>query len=157
MARSPKARAALFTETVWADEVVIRAIRLGSALAMHLSGVFAEHGLTALQYNVLRILYVRDPEHVGLPTGTIGAGLMVRGPDVSRLLDRLAKAKLIERIHSAEDRRVVKVRLTPGGAALVEKVHAPLVKRNVELLAHVPAKDLERLAKEMTRVLEGLP
>jgi DNA-binding MarR family transcriptional regulator len=150
-------RKALFTETVWADEVVIRAIRLGDALSIALSLFFAEHGLTVLQYNVLRILYVRDPQGEGLPVGTVGAGLMVRGPDVTRLVDRLERGGLVERVRRPEDRRVVRVRLTRAGVARVEEVHGPLVKRNVKLLAHVPEKDLERIARDLARILDGLP
>jgi DNA-binding MarR family transcriptional regulator len=156
VAAKKQRKKALFRKTVWADEVVIRAIRLGDALSMRLSQCFAEFGITALQYNILRILYVRDETGEGLPSGTLGARLMVRVPDVSRLLDRLERAGLIERHRSGEDRRVVTVRLTRAGSDLVEKVHDPLVARNVELLAHVSQSKLEALAKDLSQVLDGL-
>jgi len=58
MERSKAPRTALFDETVWADEVVIRAVRLGDAIAMRMAAFFGGYGLTTLQYDVLRILKV---------------------------------------------------------------------------------------------------
>jgi len=117
---------------------------------------FASHGLTTLQYNVLRILYVRDADGEGLPIGTIGSGLMVRGPDVTRLVDRLERAGLVERFRPGDDRRVVKVRLTRRGTALAEKVHAPLVQHNRDLLGRISQTDLEQLARLLGRALDAL-
>jgi DNA-binding MarR family transcriptional regulator len=105
---------------------------------------------------VLRILYVRDAEGEGLPTGEVGAGLMFRGPDVTRLVDRLEKAGLVDRFRAPGDRRVVRVRLTRAGTALVEKVHDPLVEHNRELFARMSERDLERLARLLARALDAL-
>jgi DNA-binding MarR family transcriptional regulator len=151
-----KIRTALFDRTIWADEVMIRAIRLGDAVNARLSLFFAEYGLTILQFNVLRILYVQDENNEGIPAGNIKDLLIVRGPDVTRLLDRLEKADFIERLRHAGDRRVVKVRLTRAGTALVEKVHEPLIQHNIELLSGITEKELKTIARQLSRVQETL-
>ncbi|MCB1281021.1 MAG: MarR family transcriptional regulator [Salinibacterium sp.] len=142
-----RTRKALFDAPVPADDVVVRCTRLADAIALRIAPFFKEHGLTALQYNVLRILYVRDESGEGLPSGTIGAGLMVRVPDVTRLVDRLEAAGWVERFRLPEDRRVVRVKLTREGTALVERVHAPLVAHNREMFSRMAFRDLERLSQ----------
>lgn len=158
MARPKKrTRKALFDAPAWRDELAIHGIRLGYALIAHITVFFERFGLTPLQYNVLRILYVRDPELEGLPTGTIGAALMARGTDVTRIVDRLEKLGLIERIREATDRRVVRVRLTTAGFDLVEEIHDPLLELNQQLFAHVSDKDAERIARDLRHLADTLP
>jgi hypothetical protein len=76
-----KRRAALMGPNL-VEDVVIGGLRFGHAIDSHLNVFFEGHGLTPLQFNALRILYVRDPENVGLPTGAIAARLLSRVPDV---------------------------------------------------------------------------
>lgn len=151
-----KNRTALIHDPVHADDVVVRTTRLADALAANVGPLFAEYGLTMPQFNILRILYVQDPELEGLPTGSIRERLLVRGPDVTRLIDRIEKAGLVERVRSAEDRRVVNVRLTEAGTDLVEEIHEPLMQHNRELFATIPESDLEQLAELLSRALKAL-
>lgn len=157
MASIKKRRTALFDAPDWADTVAVRAMRLGDAFVTRMTTLLTKFGVTPLQYNVLRILYVRDEHHEGLPVGRIGAGLVAATADVSRLLDRLEKLGYLERVRAPDDRRVVKVRLTKNGFAIVEKIHGPLVAHHNALLARIPRADLERIAGDLARILEQLP
>lgn len=136
------------------DLVAIRVMRLADVLLTRMTELLAPFGITPLQYNVLRILYVRDEEHEGLPIGAIGQALVTNAPDVSRLIDRLEKGGYIERVRKADDRRVVRVRLTDDGFAMVEKIHAPLLAHHEKIVAGVSKADLERLARDLERVYE---
>jgi MarR family multiple gene transcriptional regulator MgrA len=156
MPKSKRSRTALFTEPDWADAVTVGAIRLGDAITARASVFFAEYGLTVAQYNVLRILYVRDPEGEGLTVGAIGTVLTARVPDVTRFLDRLEKAGSLERVRQDDDRRVVKVRLTHAGTRLVEKVHPPLIAHNRAMLARLSESTLKRIATDLEKLLGGL-
>ncbi|NBW87079.1 MAG: MarR family transcriptional regulator, partial [Planctomycetia bacterium] len=49
--------------------------------------LFQQHGVTAQQYNTLRILRAVRPG--SLSTSALGARLVSRAPDMTRLLDRL--------------------------------------------------------------------
>ena len=73
-----KPRTALFDKPVHADDVVVRCVKLSDALMARASLLFESYGITVLQYNVLRILYVRDPDGEGMPIGAIGSRLMVK-------------------------------------------------------------------------------
>src|ERR1041385_1053078 len=63
----------------------------------------AAHGITAGQYNVLRIL--RGAGSEGHPRCEIAGRMVERAPDVTRLVDKLEKEGLVVRERSAEDRR----------------------------------------------------
>jgi DNA-binding MarR family transcriptional regulator len=157
VASSKKRRTALFDAPDWADTVAVRAMMLGDALVTAMTLLLADFGVTPLQYNVLRILYVRDEDHEGLPVGTIGGALVSATADVSRLIDRLEKMAYLERVRDGEDRRVVKVRLTKQGFATVERIHGPLVSHHNALLARIPKADLEQIAGDLGRILAQLP
>lgn len=83
-----------------------------------------QHGLTLPQYNVLRIL--RGGGAQGLCRHEVGSRLLSRGPDVTRLLDRMEAMRLVVRERSAEDRRLVAAKLTSTGRAKVDALD-PLI------------------------------
>jgi DNA-binding MarR family transcriptional regulator len=80
------------------------------------------HGLTPVQYNVLRIL--RGAGEDGLPSGEISERMVNRDPDVTRLLDRLETRALVSRTRSERDRRVVTVRASGQAIALLDQLDA---------------------------------
>src|SRR5687767_11792139 len=84
--------------------------------------LFSRHGLTAQQYNALRLLRAAHPKRVA--TLSLGARLISRAPDITRLLDRLAERGLIERERLADNRRVVQVGITDAGVALLDELSA---------------------------------
>lgn len=89
-----------------------------------MQAVLKPHGLSYTQYSILVIL--RDAGDDGLPCGEIGHKLIQREPDMTRLLDRLERASLIERCRAATDRRVVRARLATQGSALVAALEKPV-------------------------------
>lgn len=152
-----RARTALFDVPDWSDTLAVRAMRLGDTLVTRMTALLSPFGITPLQYNVLRILYVRDEAGEGLPIGVIGGALIAFAPDVSRLIDRLEKLGHLERVRKSDDRRVVRVRLTDKGFALVEQVHHALVPHHHSLFAKLPKRDVERISADLARVFEALP
>jgi DNA-binding MarR family transcriptional regulator len=61
----------------------------------------------------------------------------------------------MERLPSPTDRRVVLIRLTQRGYDLMETTHPKLLAHNRALLDHMSEAEMEKLAKGLTRVLEG--
>jgi len=112
------------------SDAVVLTVRLGEMLSTEIDGFFREWGITYRLFNVLRILYVRDPERKGLSRGFIEQRLMHRMPDVTRLIDRLEAAGLVARHRPEDDQRTVLTTLTDKGWDLVEQTHAPLLKLN---------------------------
>jgi len=85
--------------------------------------VLKSSGLSAQQYNVLRILRgAKQP----LNCTEIANRMINRDPDMTRLLDRLESRGWIERLRDGADRRVVLVAVTPGGLALLAALDGPV-------------------------------
>ena len=83
--------------------------------------VMNKHGVTMPQYNVLRILKGVYPN--GHPRCDIISRMIEPAPDVTRIIDRLIKDKLVERFNSTEDKRLSMTRITEKGIKLLDKAH----------------------------------
>ena len=124
--------------------------RAADAYLSDANAICQEQGITFQQYNVLRILYVHDPGR-GLACSRIAERLVARVPDMTRLLDRLAKADFIERGRCAGDRRVVRTRLSPTGRELVEALDGPLLGLLDRLTERLGDVDLTTLTQTLAR------
>lgn len=81
--------------------------------------LFRPHGITAAQFNVLSAL---AGEWEGMSQRELGDLLVVDRSNVTGLIDRMEKAGWVRRADDPADRRVYRVKLTPSGRALWEKV-----------------------------------
>src|SRR5262245_7840480 len=86
--------------------------------------LFASHDLTPQQYNALRLLRRDHPNPVR--TLDLAARLVSRAPDITRLLDKLEQRGLIVRVRPADNRRVVRVAITPQGITLLDELREPV-------------------------------
>ncbi len=109
-------------------------------------------GLSPTGYNVLRILRGAGPE--GLPCSEVSARLVAHDPDVTRLADRLAERGLLARERRARDRRVVVLRITADGLALLDQVDPRTVALHRRQLSHLGDSSLDSLIRllEQARV-----
>jgi DNA-binding MarR family transcriptional regulator len=118
-------------------EVYFNLLRSTDELTRSTVPLLKPYDLSEAQYNVLRIL--RGAGDDGLPCSEIGARLLTHDPDVTRLVDRLERRDLVVRTREQRDRRVVTVRISTAGLALLEecdldrKVVATLAPRFAKL------------------------
>jgi DNA-binding MarR family transcriptional regulator len=119
-------------------------LRTTDMLSRGLVGVLKPEDLSATQYNVLRILR-GAPD--GLPCGEIASRMITRDPDVTRLLDRLEKRKLITRNRETCDRRTVVGRITPDGLKLLARLDEPVQAAHRKQLGHLGRERLRTLAE----------
>jgi DNA-binding MarR family transcriptional regulator len=106
--------------------------------------VLKTEDLSSTQYNVLRILR-GSPD--GLPCGEIGSRMITRDPDITRLLDRLEKRRLISRWRESTDRRVVMARITPEGLKLLKRLEGPVEEVHRKQLGHMGRIRLHALSE----------
>src|SRR5205814_9488312 len=92
------------------QEVFLEIQRTAQVTARWVVAALKTSGLTPSQFNVLRILRGAGPE--GLACGAVCERMVNHDPDLTRLLDRLEAAALVEKFRDAKDRRVVKARIT---------------------------------------------
>jgi DNA-binding MarR family transcriptional regulator len=104
--------------------------------------LFREYGITASQYNVLRIL-----RGVGRPMPCLDiAGQMIQAvPAITRVIDQMDAGHLIRRRRCEEDRRVVYVELAPKGRRLLQKLDGPVLELHNRLLRHLSAGEIKGL------------
>ena len=132
------------------QEVTLNLARTHDVLCRPFGELFESHGLSAPQYNVLRILRGHGP--AGVPCHEIGAQMICRTPDVTRLVDRLESAGLAERRRTVEDRRVVIVAITKAGLALLAKLDKPLLARHRQSLEHMSRKELQLVNRLLVKM-----
>ena len=125
------------------EETLIAIMRTADLLQYRLQALFKRFDLTLTQYNVLRILRGAGPP--GLSCREVGRRLINQVPDVTRLLDRMEGEQLVRRERQAEDRRIVRVTITPRGLKLAEKLHEPLAQLERAALGHISQGRLEML------------
>jgi DNA-binding MarR family transcriptional regulator len=136
------------------QEVGLNLLRTQDHLAQPFQELFQAQGLTGPQYNVLRILRGHGP--AGVPSHEIGAQMVARTPDVTRLVDRLEAAGLAARARTTKDRRVVLVRITPAGLELLAKLDQPVLDMHRRALAHLSRDELLELNRLLVKV-RGCP
>ena len=119
-------------------------LRTTDMLSRGLVKVLKTEDLSSTQYNVLRILR-GAPE--GLPCGEIASRMITRDPDVTRLLDRLEKRKLISRGREGKDRRTVMSRITPEGLRLLGWLDEPVRTAHRKQLGHLGRERLQALTE----------
>ena len=136
------------------SDAAVLTVRLGGTLNAEVDEFFRAWGITAVQFNVLRILYVRDPERRGISRGALEALLISRVPDVTRLLDRLEAAGLIARHRPRENQRTVLATLTDKGWDLVEQSHEPLLAMNRTQFVHFSKAELKTYIALLRKALK---
>jgi DNA-binding MarR family transcriptional regulator len=128
--------------------------RTAAVLGHALAEAFKPYGITATQYNVLRIL--RGAGKAGLCRNEVRDRLISQVPDVTRLLDRMEESGLIERERSTEDRRLVSTHITSAGTALLHKLDAPIATVHKEHLGHMSDKQLKTLIELLSLARQAI-
>ncbi|HUZ82702.1 MAG TPA: MarR family transcriptional regulator, partial [Gaiellaceae bacterium] len=77
-------------------------------------------------------------------------------PTASRAVDVLGELGLVARAPDADDRRAVRIELTPAGRELVDERKARAGAAFEPAVAALPAADRERLFKLLARMTEAL-
>ena len=135
------------------EEAFLNLLRTTDALKQGETEFLDRYSLSHAQYNVLRILRGAGTE--GLPCGEIGARMITRDPDITRLLDRLEKRGLAQRCRESKDRRVVTARIAPSGLELLASMDTPLLDMLKGLLGHMSQKDLKTFIELLEKAREN--
>jgi DNA-binding MarR family transcriptional regulator len=130
-------------------QVFVNLLRTADALARGAEALLKPTGLSATQYNVLRIL--RGAGKKGLACREVACRMISRDPDITRLLDRMESRGLISRARGEEDRRVVKTRITPEGLRVLGELDAPVQELHRRQLHHLRPKELRTLSRLLER------
>ena len=111
-----------------ARDVHLNVLLLANRALEQLEEICRSEEVTHAQYVALWTLCLADDPDAGIPVSAVSDGLLNRASDTTRLIDRLEKAGLAERLPNPADRRGVLVRATEEGharfAALTPRLQA---------------------------------
>jgi DNA-binding MarR family transcriptional regulator len=107
--------------------------------------LFEEFEISAQQYNTLRLLQSVYP--ATMQTLDLRSRLVSRAPDMTRLLDKLQERGLVDRDRRAENRRVIDVRISEAGMALLTKLAARVLECHQAQLGHLSQEELRELIR----------
>lgn len=110
-------------------------------LEKKIAEILSPYGLSPIKMNALLII-----KHVGknkgLSQSELSKKMIVTAGNITGLIDRLQKERLVERSSLKNDRRVKILKITPKGSNLLEKVW-PLYKRTVDqIISSIPGIDI---------------
>jgi DNA-binding MarR family transcriptional regulator len=131
------------------QEASLNLARTHDHVQQEFARLFSAHGVSGPQYNVLRIL--RGVGGAGLPCLEIAAQMVTRMPDVTRLVDRLEGAGLVQRARTDRDRRVVLVKVTKAGLDLLARLDKPVLDLHRRLLGHLSRAELDALNRLLVK------
>ena len=125
------------------EEAILNLLRTADCLQRAMQHKIRPWGITATQYNVLRILRGAHPQ--GLTCSAIGDRMITAEPDITRLLARLKALKLIRQQRDKRDRRVLWTQISPAGLALLQETDPTVQHYPLELLGHLAPIQLATL------------
>jgi DNA-binding MarR family transcriptional regulator len=123
------------------------------AVSNKLGEVFKRANISAQQYNVLRILRGQYPNSASI--GLIKDRMLDKNSDVSRIIDRLKRKKLLERKECKLDRRQKDVTISDEGLKLLETLDEDLSSIE-KLIANVSEEDAVKLNSILDEIRQSL-
>ncbi|UTH75508.1 MarR family winged helix-turn-helix transcriptional regulator [Chromobacterium sp. IIBBL 290-4] len=136
--------------------VVGRLGRLVIHLQNQLAGNFAAFGLKDGEFDVLATLR-RAGGADGLCPTDLYTSLMLTSGAVSKRLDRLEAAGWVSRQPNPDDRRALRIHLTPAGLALIDRALEGHVAAMEDALAPLAPEQRAQLASLLKHWLQGFP
>lgn len=143
------------------EEAYLNLLRTMSLLENQTQRLFRSHGLSESTYNILRILRghrrraeASDQRFQGVPCSVVAGQLVAQVPDLTRLVDRLARAGFVKRRRSDTDRRVVLIDITESGLATLDVLEEPLSALHRSQLGHLTGGELTELNRLLVKARE---
>jgi DNA-binding MarR family transcriptional regulator len=106
---------------------------------------FKLYGITPSQFNILRILRGQHPHKIS--GAEVKSRMLDRNSDISRLLDRMLRKKLIAKTPCPNDKRAADINITDNGLAVLSQI---------DPLLDATEKNQIRLSKEEATLLSSL-
>ena len=135
------------------EEAHLNLLRTSDQLENRFGRLFREHGITASQYNVLRIL---RGEGKPMPCLEIRERMVHVVPAITGVIDRLEKQGWVSRERCTDDRRVIYVQITKPALALLKKLDKPIEELRSSFLGHLNKTELKELSRLLVKARQKL-
>jgi DNA-binding MarR family transcriptional regulator len=122
------------------------------ALRSRLEHALRPLGVTGLQYTILGLL----DRHEGLSSADLSRRFFVTPQTMNQVIAGMLKRGLVAREASMVNRRILKMKLSPDGAALLARCEAIADEIEMDALGTVPPADLEQMREHLRKLLRQL-
>lgn len=126
------------------QEAYLNLVRTHAILVSEFEKLFKQHGISQPLFNVLKAV-ARDIEQ-GCPSQSLAQYMIAKDPDITRLVDRLAKLGLVSRERGTQDRRVVSVKITTRGLQKIKDLDPEVRILHKQQLGHMSTEKLQLLS-----------
>lgn len=137
------------------EEFLYNIARTYLMLTKEFSEFYKEFKFTPAKFNALVLI-----EHLGKEDGVsqieISEKLIVTGANITGLIDRLEKDKLVVRIPDVKDRRSNRIKITKKGEELIEKIWSLHIEKTNSLVKHISNSRKNEVIGCLTEIRERL-
>lgn len=133
------------------QEAYLYLLRAAQVLIGPVADLLEAHGVSHKQYNALRS--IRRAGREGATVNEVRDQLTDPRADVTRLLDRLQRDGLVARSHDRKDRRVVRIRLSDRGRALLRDIDGPLLAIHRSQFSNFRPDEFKNLKRLLQRIV----
>ena len=131
---------------------LLRLLQVSSLFHNQMEALVASYDLQRAEFSVLSTLR-RSPAPYCLSPTVLYQSMIFSSGGLTKVLNRLSQAMLIDRIDNPEDKRSKLVQLTSKGKQLIETVMPELHQKERDGLSVLSAEELQQLDSMMQRVL----
>ncbi|HVI48205.1 MAG TPA: MarR family transcriptional regulator [Chitinophaga sp.] len=131
---------------------LVSLIFVGNWISSRHQQFFKRYDITMQQFNILRILRGQYPKAASI--NTLKERMLDKMSDVSRLVERMRLAGLVERKSCEMDRRAVDVRITTKGLDLLTEIDGAIVQLE-DAFKSLNEKEVSQLNKLLDKMLDN--
>jgi len=135
-------------ETIRALNAFVNLMRASDSVASRMGAQIEQSGLTMGQFGVMEALLHLGP----MCQHALAEKLLRSGGNVTLVIDNLEKHGWVRRERQKDDRRMVKIYLTPKGERLISRVfpeHAEAVAKEMSSLTPDEQETLRRICRKL--------
>ncbi|MBN1457269.1 MAG: MarR family transcriptional regulator [Sedimentisphaerales bacterium] len=136
-------------------EALLNIYYTASAAKKQVTDSLRPFGLTDVQFNVLMLLKHQCGESGGLSQARISQMMLVNKANITSLIDRMEKARLVKRT-AADDRRFNIIMMTTKGKSLLDKVEPIYAGRIKKTMACLKIAEQKKLISDMEKIRSSL-
>lgn len=129
------------------EKIIRQIFELGNLFKQSMRKNFADEEMTMPQGMVISILK-RNGQMMKMTD--LSRQLSLTNSTVSGIVDRLEKQKLVERVRSEEDRRIVYVKVSPKYDEMHQEVHKKLEKSFEELMDMGSPEEIQKITEGLS-------
>jgi len=141
-----------------AHETLLSTYFTASCLRKKAGHFLQPFGLTDVQFNLMMLLQHQSSPGDGLTQAQLSDMMLVNPANITSLVDRMEKARLVTRTPASDDRRYNIIVLTPYGKKLlsrIEPLYAKEVQRIMDVLLEAEQKRLIGMLEKIRSNIEN--